>query len=250
MFTVLFNPFTAKAWITGNYVVSSSVLPMSSEAAWTTKALWTTPVSLCSTLCDHCWLSSDKRAWNPCLSSAGFLFLDRDFIDLDLVSGSGHGSGSGSCIWFHEEQQNWSMGTLNSCATGACFFYFSLFFFTKPLADSCRSHRVPHTEEVWSFASKGHNSVWRKVLRTEAGPTSINSFQHTLGNYLENKNSLCTAVGVGEGSTQVPIQNWRLADLDGLPDLFPSEKPPLWTGSRLALIRDGCCLLWLPPGAR
>lgn len=133
MFTVLFNPFTAKAWITGNYVVSSSVLPMSSEAAWTTKTLWTTPVSLCSTLCDHCWLSSDKRAWNPCLSSAGFLFLDRDFIDLDLVSGSGSGSGSGSCIWFHEEQQNWSMGTLNSCATGACFFDFSLFFFLQSL---------------------------------------------------------------------------------------------------------------------
>lgn len=136
------------------------------------------------------------------------------------------------------------------CNRSLFFFIFLCFFFTKPLADSCRSHRVPHTEEVWSFASKGHNSVWRKVLRTEAGPTSINSFQHTLGNYLENKNSLCTAVGVGEGSTQVPIQNWRLADLDGLPDLFPSEKPPLWTGSRLALIRDGCCLLWLPPGAR
>lgn len=39
MFTVLFNPFTAKPQITGNYVVSSSVLLMSSEAARTTKAL-------------------------------------------------------------------------------------------------------------------------------------------------------------------------------------------------------------------
>lgn len=51
---------------------------------------------------------------------------------------------------------------------------------------------------------------------------SINSFQHTLGNYLENKNSLCVRLWGWVRVVQVPIQSQRLADLDGLPDLFPS----------------------------
>lgn len=135
-------------------------------------------------------------------------------------------SGEGGCQRFFINNMLWQTEkSVHSSMKFLCNR--SSFFFQSFLLTPIEATTLPIHRRFGLSLSKGHHSVWRKVLRTEAGPTSINSFQHTLGNYLENKNSLCAWPWGWVRVAQVPIQSRRLADLDGLPDLFPSEKPRL-----------------------